>query len=178
MRQLVLHIVIMIWILSLPGCRGQRQMETTEIHQQTSEIGVEFHDLQRFWNSMAERLNFKIEFYPTDNGSITTKPDNSVPIDPTDSHTTSLPTAGGSGGSGGVGFGSVKSLEFSSERIAADSSFAQTDSTADLKSDSASDTHTEKASELRQDNGTVATVCIVFAVAALIYLCIKQFVKK
>lgn len=69
-------------------------------------------------------------------------------------------------------------MEFSSERIAADSSFALTDSVADSKSAEASDAHTEKASELRQDNGTVATVCIVFAVAALIYLCIKQFIKK
>lgn len=174
MRQLVLHIVIMIWILSLPGCRGQRQMETTEIHQQTSEIGVEFHDLQRFWNSMAERLNFKIEFYPTDNGSITTKPDNSVPIDPN----AASPRAALPSGSTACGFGSVKSMEFSSERVVADSSFALTDSVADSKSAEASDAHTEKASELRQDNGTVATVCIVFAVAALIYLCIKQFVKK
>ena len=180
MRQLVLHIVIMIWILSLPGCRGQRQMETTETKQQTSEIGVEFHDLQRFWNSLAERLNFKIEFYPTDNGSITPKPDNSVPIDPTDSHTTSLPNAGGSGGSGGVGFGSVKSLEFSSERIAADSSFAQTDSTADLKSDSAASAHTEKASELRQDNGTWAIISIVAAVAfiVIVLIVIRKFFKK
>lgn len=168
---------LVIMILSfgfLWGCRGQRQMETTETKQNTSEIGVEFHDLQRFWNSMAERLNFKIEFYPTDNGSITTKPDNSVPIDPN----AASPRAALPSGSTACGFGSVKSMEFSSERVVADSSFAQTDSTADLKSDSAASAHTEKASELRQDNGTVATVCIVFAVAALIYLCIKQFVKK
>ncbi len=172
---------LVIMILSfgfLWGCRGQRQMETTETKQNTSEIGVEFHDLQRFWNSMAERLNFKIEFYPAEGGPRMPTTDNCVPIDPTDSHIGTLPTSGGFGGSGGVGFGSVKSMEFSSERIAADSSFAQTDSVADSKSAEASDVHKEKASELRQDNGTVATVCIVFAVAALIYLCIKQFVKK
>ena len=148
-------------------------METTETKQQTSETAVEFHDLQRFWNSLAERLNFKIEFYPAEGGLGLPTTDNCVPIDPT----AFVPPALPSGSAEGC-LGSVKSIEFSSERIAADSSFAQTDSVADSKSAEASDAHTEKASELRQDNGTVATVCIVFAVAALIYLCIKQFVKK
>lgn len=174
----VFFVIVLFFIGLLPGCRGQRQMETTETKQQTTETAVEFHDLQRFWNSLAERLNFKIEFYPAEGGLGLPTTDNCVPIDPTDSHIGTLPTSGGFGGSGGVGFGSVKSMEFSSERIAADSSFAQTDSVADSKSAEASDVHKEKASELRQDNGTVATVCIVFAVAALIYLCIKQFVKK
>lgn len=148
-------------------------METTETKQQTSETAVEFHDLQRFWNSLAERLNFKIEFYPAEGGLGLPTTDNCVPIDPT----AFVPPALPSGSAEGC-FGSVKSIEFSSERIAADSSFALTDSVADSKSAEASDAHTEKASELRQDNGTVATVCIVFAVAALIYLCIKQFIKK
>jgi hypothetical protein len=157
----------------LCGCRGQRHVESTETQQYTSEIGVEFHDLQRFWNSMAERLNFKIEFYPAEGGLGLPTTDNCVPIDPT----AFVPPALPSGSAEGC-LGSVKSIEISSERIAADSSFALTDSVADSKSAEASDAHTEKASELRQDNGTVATVCIVFAVAALIYLCIKQFVKK
>ena len=148
-------------------------METTETKQQTSETAVEFHDLQRFWNSLAERLNFKIEFYPAEGGLGLPTTDNCVPIDPT----AFVPPALPSGSAEGC-LGSVKSIEFSSERIAADSSFAQTDSVTDSKSAEVSDAHTEKASELRQDNGTVATVCIVFAVAALIYLCIKQFVKK
>ena len=170
MRKYFLFIMI---FLMLCGCRGQRQMETTETKQQTSETAVEFHDLQRFWNSLAERLNFKIEFYPAEGDPEKPSTDNCVPIDPT----AFVPPALPSGSAEGC-FGSVKSIEFSSERIAADSSFAQTDSIADFKSDSASEAHTEKASELRQDNGTVATVCIVFAVAALIYFCIKQFIKK
>lgn len=180
MRHLVLHIIILIWIGFLPGCRGQRQMETTQTQQQTSEIGVEFHDLQRFWNSMAERLNFKIEFYPAEGGPEKPTTDNCVPIDPNDSHIGTLPTIGGFGGSGGVGFGSVKSLEFSSERFATDSSFAQTDSIADFKSDSASDAHTEKASEVRQDNGTWFIVSVVAAVAfiALVLILIRKFFKK
>lgn len=148
-------------------------MDTTATQQHTEEIGVEFHDLQRFWNSLAERLHYKIEFYPAEGGLGLPTTDNCVPIDPT----AFVPPALPSGSAEGC-FGSVKSFEFGSERIAADSSFAQTDSTADFKSAEASEAHTEKASELRQDNGTVATVCIVFAVAALIYLCIKQFIKK
>lgn len=173
MRKYFLFIMILSFGL-LWGCRGQRQMETTETKQQTSETAVEFHDLQRFWNSLAERLNFKIEFYPAEGDPEKPSTDNCVPIDP---NTASVPPALPSGSTVG-GIGSVKSIEFSSERIAADSSFAQTDSVADSKSAEASDAHTEKASELRQDNGTVATVCIVFAVAALIYFCIKQFIKK
>lgn len=169
----VFFVIVFFFIGLLPGCRGQRQMETTETKQQTSETAVEFHDLQRFWNSLAERLNFKIEFYPAEGGLGLPTTDNCVPIDPT----AFVPPALPSGSAEGC-FGSVKSMEFSSERIAADSSFALTDSVADSKSAEASDAHTEKASELRQDNGTVATVCIVFAVAALIYLCIKQFIKK
>lgn len=149
-------------------------MDTTATQQHTEEIGVEFHDLQRFWNSMAERLHYKIEFYPAEGGLGLPTTDNCVPIDP---NAAPVPPAYNTANAGG-GIGPVKSIEFSSERIAADSSFAQTDSVADFKSAEASEAHTEKASELRQDNGTVATVCIVFAVAALIYLCIKQFIKK
>lgn len=152
-------------------------MDTTVTQQHTEEIGVEFHDLQRFWNSMAERLHYKIEFYPpiVDQGS--SKPTNPASCAVIDPNAAPVPPAYNTANAGG-GIGPVKSIEFGSERIAADSSLALTDSVADSKSAEASDTHTEKASELRQDNGTVATVCIVFAVAALIYLCIKQFVKK
>ncbi len=151
-------------------------MDTTATQQHTEEIGVEFHDLQRFWNSLAERLHYKIEFYPPiiDQGATKpTDPTNCTVIDPNASVPPAYNTA-----NAGCGIGSVKSIEFGSERIAADSSFAQTDSTADFKSAEASDEHTEKASELRQDNGTVATVCIVFAVAALIYIMFRQFLKK
>lgn len=162
------------------GCRGQRQMETTQTQQQTSEIGVEFHDLQRFWNSMAERLNFKIEFYPAEGDPEKPTTDNCVPIDPNDSHIGTLPTFGGSGGSGGVGIGSLKSLEFSSEKVVSDSSLSHTDSTAVCKTESESDAHTEKASEVRQDNGTWLIVSVVAAVAfiVLVLILIRKFFKK
>ena len=169
----IFFVIMLLLIGFLPGCRGQRQMDTTATQQHTEEIGVEFHDLQRFWNSLAERLHYKIEFYPAEGGLGLPTTDNCVPIDPT----AFVPPALPSGSAEGC-LGSVKSIEFNSERIAADSSFAQTDSTADFKSAEASDEHTEKASELRQDNGTVATVCIVFAVAALIYIMFRQFLKK
>lgn len=170
----VFFVIVFILIGFLPGCRGQRQMETTETKQQTSETAVEFHDLQRFWNSLAERLNFKIEFYPAEGGLRMPTTDNCVPIDPT----AFVPPAHPSGSAEGC-FGSVKSLEFSSERIAADSSFAQTDSVADCKSAEASDAHTEKASELRQDNGTWAIISIVAAVAfiVIVLIVIRKFFK-
>lgn len=169
----IFFVIMLLLIGFLPGCRGQRQMDTTATQQHTEEIGVEFHDLQRFWNSLAERLHYKIEFYPAEGGLGLSTTDNCVPIDPT----AFVPPALPSGSAEGC-LGSVKSIEFSSERIAADSSFAQTDSTTDFKSAEASEAHTEKTSELRQDNGTVATVCIVFAVAALIYIMFRQFLKK
>lgn len=175
MRKYFLFIMILSFGL-LWGCRGQRQMETTQTQQQTSEIGVEFHDLQRFWNSMAEKLNFKIEFYPAEGGLGQPTTDNCVPIDP---NAASVPPALPSGSTVG-GIGSLKSLEFSSERFATDSSFAQTDSIADFKSDSASEAHTEKASELRQDNGTWTILAVVAAVViiVLVLIVIKKFFKK
>ena len=171
---------LIIMLCFLCGCRGQRHVESTETQQYTSEIGVEFHDLQRFWNSMAERLNFKIEFYPAEGGPEKPTTDNCVPIDPNDSHIGTLPTIGGFGGSGGVGFGSVKSLEFSSEKVVSDSSLSHTDSTAVCKTESESDAHTEKASEVRQDNGTWFIVSVVAAVAfiVLVLILIRKFFKK
>lgn len=177
MRRIFFVILLLILDGPLQGCRGQRQMDTTATQQHTEEIGVEFHNLLRFWNSMAERLHYKIEFYPpiVDQGPTTpTNPASCTVIDP---NAAPVPPACNTANAGG-GIGPVKSFEFGSERIAADSSFAQTDSVADSKSAEASETHTEKASELRQDNGTVATVCIVFAVAALIYIMFRQFLKK
>ncbi len=174
MRKYFLFIMILSFGL-LWGCRGQRQMETTQTQQQTSEIGVEFHDLQRFWNSMAEKLNFKIEFYPAEGGPEKPTTDNCVPIDP---NAACVPPALPSGSTAG-GIGSVKSIEFTSERVVSDSSFAQTDSIADFKSDSASEAHTEKASELRQDNGTWAIVSVVAAVAfiVIVLIVIRKFFK-
>lgn len=176
MRQTFLHIVLLIWIGFLPGCRGQRQMETTQTQQSTSEIGVEFHELERFWNSMAERLNLKIEFYPAEGGLGLPTTDNCVPIDPNAEPVPPSPQSSGVG----FGIGSVKSLEFSSERVVSDSSLARTDSIADFKSDSASEAHTEKASELRQDNGTWAILAVVAAVVfiLIVLIVIKKFFKK
>ena len=175
MRKYFLFIMILSFGL-LWGCRGQRQMETMETKQTTSEIGVEFHDLQRFWNSMAEKLNFKIEFYPAEGGISQPTTDNCVPIDP---NAASVPPALPSGSTVG-GIGSVKSMEFTSERVVSDSSFARTDSIADFKSDSASEAHTEKASEVRQDNGTWTILAVVAAVAfiVLVLIVIRKFFKK
>lgn len=186
MKKIFFVIMLLILIGFLGACRGHREVSTTETRQQASEIGTEFHDLQRFWNSVAERLNFKIEFYPSSvyqgdpasayNGSTPTKPASCVPIDPNAAPVPpALPTA-----STGGGIGPVKSIEFSSERVAADSSFAKTDSTADYKSAEAMESQTEKASELRQDNGTWAIMAIAAAVAFIVgvLIVLKKFWKK
>lgn len=159
----------MIWFLC--GCRGQRHVVTTETQQYTSEIGVEFHELAKFWNSMAERLSYKIEFYP-----------NLVPVpDSASGQPCKAPVPSGAAiPSGGIGFGQVKSLEFTSERIASDSSVSHTDSTSVFKTESASEANTEKESEVRQDNGTWAIVSVVAAVVVIVIvlILIRKFFKK
>ena len=181
MKRIFLFILYLVLIGLLLSCRGHWQMESTETNRHAEEIGVEFHDWQQAWNSFAERLSYKIEFYPTliSPAATTTETNPAIGLTaaPTDSHSSTLPP---SGSTGGVGFGSVKSIEFSCERIATDSSVAQTDSTVDFKSAQASDAHTEKASELRHDNGTVLIVSVVAAVAfiVLVLIVIRKFFKK
>lgn len=176
MRKIFFFIMFVIWVNFLPGCRSQRQMDVTETQHNTSEIGVEFHELERLWNSVAERLNLKIEFYPATGGPWTATTDAGTPFDP---YAVLVPPAPSEGAAAG-GIGPIKSIEFSSECIATDSSLSQTDSTADFKSDSDSKAHTEKASELRQDNSTWAIVAVVAAVAfiVIVLIVINKFFKK
>ena len=179
MKRIFLFILYLVLIGLLLSCRGHWQMESTETKRHSEEIGVEFHDWQQAWNSFAERLCYKIEFYPAmiDRGSTTAE--NPARGHATDPQAATVQPAYHSAIAGG-GLGPVKSIEFSCERVATDSSVAQTDSTVDFKSAQASDAHTEKASELRHDNGTVLIVSVVAAVAfiVLVLIVIRKFFKR
>ena len=154
----------------LCGCRGQRHVETTETQQYTSEIGVEFHELARFWNSMAEKLNYKIEFYPSEYVPGKPASDSTCPADPPTTMPANIqfPPKGVSAGVGGMG--AVKSIEIYAERTEDMSVITGTDSVLEQKTAAESTLQKEKASEVRQDNGTWAIVSVVAAVALLLFI--------
>ena len=70
-----------------------------------------------------------------------------------------------------------RSIEISTERTEDRQSITAVDSIAEQDTATTETRQEAKTSEARQDNGTVATVAIVFAVAALIYLLFKNFMK-
>ena len=78
---------------------------------------------------------------------------------------------------GAGGMGAVKSIEISTERTEDRSSITAIDSASRAENHSTEVRQTEKASEARQDNGTVIGVAIVFAVALIVYLLLKETLK-
>lgn len=57
-------IMILIWLGFLAGCRASKESKARSERTDRSEIGVELRKADSLWSSIAERLNFKIEFYP------------------------------------------------------------------------------------------------------------------
>lgn len=182
MKKYFLFIMLfLIWSCFLLGCRAKLETSRQESRQRIEEIGVELHRVDSLWGSIAERLNMKIEFYPPsyfDSLSTTNLQHlgGPAPIVPTDSHIGTLPTFGGSGG---VGFGAVKSIEITAENEVTTNSATHLDSTYSEKTDTTEALQKEKTSELRHDNGTVMIVSIVAAVAflILIYILIRRVLK-
>jgi len=156
----------------LTGCRASKESKARNERTVESEIGVELRKADSLWSSIAERLNFKIEFYPLEYGPGKPATDSTCPTAPTStmpaaSSRTTIPTR--FVGSGGMG--AVKSIEFSAEHATESGNATQVDSTYNSKTDTTETRQEEKASELRHDNGTVAIaiVVVVIAVAALGY---------
>ena len=170
-------LLIMLIGLVLVGCRAKLETSSSRYSTSTDEIGLELRRFDSLWSSLSERLTFKIEFYPVDNGSSNTNPDNCVPIDPTYSHTTTLPP---SGSSGGVGFGSVKSVEVTAEKTEDRSSITATDSTYNEKSADQETLQKETSSEAKHDNGTVLILAIVggLVVIGAVVLVLRKFAKR
>lgn len=147
---------------------------------------LELHRVDSLWSSLVERLKYKIEFYPATglHTNIQESPEavgnppreRTLPPSPADPSAAllGLPTFLGGNGSG---CGSVKSIEITAEREEESSGTAKVDSASQVENHNTEVRQTEKASEARQDNGTVATVCIVFAVSLLVYLLLKAALK-
>lgn len=186
---------IMTLILVVTGCRASKESKTRSERTTATVAALELHRVDSLWSSLVERLKYKIEFYPT-TGLYTNIQESTEALGNPPREWTNPPCPpweGGSpspadpsaallglptllGGNGG-GCGSVKSIEITASREAETQSLSLTDSTADCKSAETMESDTEKASEARQDNVTVATVCIVLALAALVYMLLKSVLK-
>ncbi len=165
--------IMFILELVLAGCRAQRSVKASESLERTDRIGVELHRVDSLWSALAERLTYKIEFYPAmEQGS-------GLPHQAALSRIMPATCPGNASpkGSVGGGMGAVKSIEISTERTEDRQSITAVDSIAEQDTATTETLQEAKTSEARQDNGTVATVAIVFAVAALIYLLFKNFMK-
>lgn len=80
----------------------------------------------------------------------------------------------------GGGMGAVKSIEITTEHDAQSGNATQVDSTYNNKTDTTETLQRERASEARQDNGTIAIVSVAAAVVILIalFFIIKKLLKK
>ena len=169
-------LLIMLIGLVLAGCRAKLETSSSRYSTSTDEIGLELRRFDSLWSSLSERLTFKIEYYPIDNGSSNTNPDNCVPIDPTATSVGRAPQPGAAGG----GVGSVKSVEFTAEKTEDRSSITATDSTYNEKSADQDTLQKETSSEAKHDNGTVLILAIVggLVVIGVVWLLLKKFFKK
>lgn len=168
--------IIIFWFLGgfLFGCRSKLDTSRQESQRHVDEIGVVLRRLDSLGSTIAERQHIKIEFYPTSDNSLGSPAiGTSVPTDPT---ATSLGNASQTGSVGG-GIGAVKSIEIDTERDVTTTATSAVDSTAVFKTEQEATLQKQKASETRQDNGTVIGLAVVAAVAILVYLLIKSFLK-
>lgn len=178
----VTHIIFFGFLVGfLVGCRANLDTSRQESRRQTDVIGVELRRVDSLWSSIAERLNFKIEFYPSGYPEYTYQP-----CEETSEHSTGSPlptdpaTASHLLNPQGGGVGSVKSLEFSVERDATTNQASRVDSTYNEQADNEETLQKETETETRHDNGTVLIVAIVagLVVFALAWLLLKTFLKR
>ena len=171
--------------LVLAGCRAQREVNTRQIRTHTDEIGVELRRVDSLWSSLAERMTVRIEYYAP-NEVLPQSPEKKAatetlhPAAPSlamsaDSTHISSTESGGRSGFGGMG--AVKSIEIMTERDATTTATSAVDSTAVFKTEQEATLQTQKASETRQDNSTVAIVAIVAAVFLLVVMLLKGMLK-
>ncbi len=171
MRKSILFIMILVLECLLTGCRANLESKVSQSRQYADEIGVVLRRVDSLSSTISEKQHIKVEFYPLSSEYI------GWPIPASDTASQIGPTQRKGRRAEGGGVGSLKSIEITSESEANTHTNTLTDSTAVKKTAEAETRQGEKASEARQDNGTVATVCIVFAVAALVYLLLKAALK-
>lgn len=184
MKFQVLSILLFFGLCFLAGCRAHLDTSRQESRRQTDVIGVELRRVDSLWSSLAERLTYRIEFYPQDydigsvgTGNPATGNGGSLqyPASPTDPATAShllFPNGGGAG--------PVKSIEITAESQASTNTASRLDSTYNRHVDTTETRQKETASETRHDNGTVAILAVVagLVVLALAWLLIKKYLKR
>ena len=191
----IFPVILLILSFVITGCRASLESKARRERTTATVAALELHRVDSLWSSLVERLKYKIEFYPTTglHTNIQESPEalgnpprerTNPPCPPWEGGSPSPadPSAALLGqstflGGNGSGCGSVKSIEITAERSEESSGTAKVDSASQAENHNTEVRQTEKTSEARQDNGTVATVCIVFAVAALVYLLLKAALK-
>lgn len=174
MRNTFLFILLCFWIGILSGCRARLETSRQEEHRHAEEIGVELRRGDSLWSSIAERLRCKIEFYPIDSNSLSVLSFSDFPAVPSYTEINNAPAPW----CAGAGHGAVKSIEFSMEKTEEEVKMYKTDSTYSGKTEDQDTLQKETFNETRHDNGTVATVAIVGAVALLMLFIINIYRKK
>jgi hypothetical protein len=160
----------------LVACRSKLDTSRQESQRHVDEIGVVLRRLDSLGSTIAERQHIKVEFYPLEYGwpNPTTKT--------TDMDTAAMigPSQWSAHCADGGGFGLVKSIEIVTERDATTTATSAVDSTSVFKTEQEATLQKQKASETRQDNGTIAIVSVVAAVVVLLALLIiiKKLLKR
>ena len=181
-------IFLFLSLLNLSSCRASKELKARNERTSTEETSVELRKVDSLWSSIAEKFNFKIEFYPIENGHRKPATDSTCPAAPSTTMpaNSQFPPQGVCAGVGGMGaalrqaHGAVKSIEFTMERDAQTAAATQVDSTYYNNSAAEETLQEEKASEIKHDNGTVAIVSVVGAlvVLAALLIVIKKVLKK
>lgn len=177
--------ILLVLIWALLGCRAKSEVQVSRSSTSTEEIGVELRKADSLWSFLAEHHHVKIEFYPPTGynecdlgiGTLPTCPQAAQPETVSAGVANPLPWHAQGVGAGGMG--AVKSIEITTERTEDRSVITVTDSVSEQKSNTSETLQRERASEARQDNGTVAILAIVGAAAflAFVVIMIKHFWK-
>ena len=204
MRKFVFIIILSLSCCFLVGCRAKLDTSSSTCRRQTDVIGLELRKLDSLWRSSSERQTLKIEFYepnsldcfvplnppaPLCKGG-SAKRQNDIPEvrqslcclqgSEEAAPSTTLPAALTGPGTDvpvGGGMGAVKSIEITTVKEEEAAAITATDSTYNNIQVDQETREASTATEARQDNGTVIGVAIVLAVAALIYLTFKSYLK-
>lgn len=167
MKFQVLYILLFFVLCFLAGCRAHLDTSRQKSRRQTDVIGVELRRVDSLWSSLAERLTYRIEFYPQDYdiGSVGTG-------NPATASHLLLPNGGGAG--------PVKSIEITAESQASTNTASRLDSNYNRHVDTTETLQKETASETRHDNGTVAILAVVAGLVVLAIACllIKKYLKR
>lgn len=176
--------IFIVFGLFLAGCRAKLETSRQESRRHIDEIGVVLRKADSLCSTIAEKQTIRIEYYPPSQYDLgigtptafTGSPLPAAPFGQAADSVAPLPwQAQGVGVVGGLG--AVKSIEITTEKTEDMAAIRATDSVSEQKTDTTETRQEEKASQARQDNGTVIGLAIVAAVAVLVYFLLKSFFK-